>query len=125
VRLANRGVSKIRNRIGKPSGSAQRSQMSAMRQELTCFPGLSAKVLSARSCVENEMCWTLEDYLRRRTNISQWVPRAGLGLNNENRSYLATIARDFPVWNEMQTAEDQVRRYEERISEFDRLLESC
>ena len=125
VRLAHRGVSKIRHRIGKPSGSARRPQESGMKQELTCFPGLSAKVLSARSCVKNEMCWTLEDYLRRRTNISQWVPRGGLGLNNENRSYLETIARDFPVCNDKQTAEDQVRRYEERISEFDRLLESC
>jgi hypothetical protein len=71
------------------------------------------------------MCWTLEDYLRRRTNISQWVPRGGLGRDNENRDYLAKIASDFPAYKGMQTAEHQVRRYEERISELDQLLASC
>ena len=37
------------------------------------FPGLAEEVPSARSCAD-ESCWSLEDYLRRRTNISQWVP---------------------------------------------------
>jgi hypothetical protein len=48
-----------------------------------------------------------------------------LGLDNENRGYLAKIAGEFPVSDGMPTAEDQVRRYEERIREFDRLLAAC
>ncbi len=46
------------------------------------------------SC-DYEFCLTLEDYLRRRTNISQWRPRRGLGPNNESMSELRAIAREF------------------------------
>ncbi len=50
---------------------------------------------SARQCAENEMCWNLEDYLRRRTNISQWIARGGLGLQNENLPHLKNLAKIF------------------------------
>jgi len=125
VRLARRGVARIRSRLGEPRTNGHLSNGAGAKQEFTSFPGLATKVLSPRSCVENEMCWTLEDYLRRRTNISQWVPRGGLGRDNENRGYLARIASDFPVCDGMQTPEDQVRKYEERISELDRLIAAC
>jgi len=125
VRLARRGVARIRSRLGEPRTNSHLSNGAGAKQEFTSFPGLATKVLSPRSCVENEMCWTLEDYLRRRTNISQWVPRGGLGRDNENRGYLARIASDFPVCDGMQTPEDQVRKYEERISELDRLIAAC
>jgi glycerol-3-phosphate dehydrogenase len=125
VRLARKGVLRIRSLIGEPGTNGRRPKGVGAQQEFTSFPGLSAKVLSPRWCVQNEMCWTLEDYLRRRTNISQWVPRGGLGRDNENRGYLAKIAGEFPVCDGMPTAEDQLRRYEERIREFDRLLAAC
>ncbi len=60
-----------------------------------CFPGLAEKVPSAMWCAEQEMCYTLEDYLRRRTNISQWVPRRGLGRADANLSHLSTLAKVF------------------------------
>lgn len=44
---------------------------------------------------DHERCLTLEDYLRRRTNISQWVPRMGLGRGSEHREALAEIAAVF------------------------------
>jgi glycerol-3-phosphate dehydrogenase len=46
------------------------------------------------SC-DHEFCLTLDDYLRRRTNISQWRPRRGLGPNNEHMSELHAIAREI------------------------------
>ncbi|MDO5652532.1 MAG: FAD-dependent oxidoreductase, partial [Brachymonas sp.] len=55
------------------------AQVHTKPAELVDFPGLAQPVASATWCVENTMCCTLEDYLRRRTNISQWVHRAGLG----------------------------------------------
>jgi hypothetical protein len=42
--------------------------------------------------MQYEYCCTLEDYLRRRTNISQWIPREGLGRSNENRPLLRSLA---------------------------------
>ena len=58
------------------------------------FPGLAENIPSARSAAL-EKCWTLEDYLRRRTNISQWVPRGGLGAKNENSEHLERIGAEF------------------------------
>jgi glycerol-3-phosphate dehydrogenase len=40
------------------------------RMEWDSFPGLQGKVPSLRSCIEQERCLNLEDYLWRRTNIS-------------------------------------------------------
>lgn len=56
------------------------------------FPGLEEKVPTLEWCMEKEFCYTLEDYLRRRTNIAQWIPRQGLGQNNENHSLLRNLA---------------------------------
>jgi hypothetical protein len=74
--------------------------------------------------VEHEACWTLEDYLRRRTNVSQWVPRGGLGRDNENRNHLLLIAEGLPSCDK-QTAEDKVRKYEDEIHKLDQLLGAC
>lgn len=54
------------------------------------FPGLTEPVCSPHWSANHEMCWTLDDYLRRRTNIGQWVPRGGLGRHDE---YLPDIER--------------------------------
>src|SRR6185295_4157850 len=77
VRLARSVVSNIKKRLGPVRSNGRRFESASVAQEFTSFPGLSGKVLRVRSCVKHEMCWTLEDYLRRRTNISQWMPRGG------------------------------------------------
>jgi glycerol-3-phosphate dehydrogenase len=59
------------------------------------FPGLDEPVPSASWCRDREHCYTLEDYLRRRTNIAQWIPRGGLGVRSENLETLREIARAF------------------------------
>jgi glycerol-3-phosphate dehydrogenase len=124
VRLAHSVVSTVMKRLGRPRANGHRLEPPSARQEFNSFPGLPAKVLSVHSCVKQEMCWTLEDYLRRRTNISQWVPRGGLGRESENRSHLVRIAEELPSYG-TQTAEDRVRQYEEEIRGFDQLLAAC
>lgn len=59
------------------------------------FPGLNEPVPSAAWCRERELCYTLEDYLRRRTNLAQWIPRGGLGIHSENLETLRQLARIF------------------------------
>jgi hypothetical protein len=66
-----------------------------VKVEQMLFPGLSQPVTSAAWCAEHELCCTLEDYLRRRTNIAQWVHRGGLGIDNSNAPILKKIARDL------------------------------
>lgn len=90
--------------------------------ELENFPALDEKVPSARWCAEKEMCWNLEDYLRRRTNISQWIARGGLGLQNENSPRLADLAKAFHGDDEP-SVKAAVRAYEQKIErEFDEVL---
>lgn len=91
-------------------------------QELEKFPNLDEKVPSARWCIEREMCWSLEDYLRRRTNISQWVARGGFGFNNEYRQHLTDLAGIFCP-NDLGKAESTVCAYKQKIErEFDEIL---
>jgi glycerol-3-phosphate dehydrogenase len=90
--------------------------------ELEVFPNLSEKVLSARYCAEKEMCWTLDDYLRRRTNISQWIARGGLGDQDENLAYLTDLARIF-CQNDESKARTAINAYQQKIErEFDQVL---
>lgn len=77
----------------KPGGAPPRPTPETPAIPHETFPGLPEEVPSARWCAENEMCCTLEDYLRRRTNIAQWVARGGLGHNDENLPHLARLAR--------------------------------
>lgn len=94
-------------------------------RDLTEFPNLNEKVPSARWCAEKEMCWNLEDYLRRRTNISQWVARGGLGFQNENLRNLKDLALIF-AGNDKFKAQLAVCNYQRKIeSEFDKILETA
>ncbi len=77
------------------------------------FPGIDEPMPSPLWCRDHESCHTLEDYLRRRTNISQWVPRCGLGLNSENRKALRQIARVFSP--DALSADKTLRTYEESV----------
>ncbi len=69
------------------------------------FPGLSQKVPTATWCAQHELCCTLEDYLRRRTNIAQWIPRGGLGGNDANAQALKNIALDLAHGDPMSAAQ--------------------
>lgn len=73
--------------------------------------------------MEHEHCCTLEDYLRRRTNIAQWVPREGLGRNDENiprlREMCLVLAKGDGV-----AADHHLTQYRTRVAErFDTVLD--
>jgi glycerol-3-phosphate dehydrogenase len=86
------------------------------------FPGLEQPVAAPSWCREREFCCTLEDYLRRRTNIAQWLPREGLGRNGENRDAILAAAREL-YDGDPGSAEEAVARYDETVAaRFDKLL---
>ena len=103
------------------SGAFMRSESEV---ELSSFPGLSELFPSARWCSKHEMCSSLEDYLRRRTNIAQWVPRGGLGARDENLAVLHTIAGAF--YERDSDARAAVSDYRRKVEhEFDRVIAQC
>ena len=61
----------------------------------TTFPTLDAPVVSAAWAAAHEHCASLDDYLRRRTNIAQWVPRGGFGTYGEFAETLERIALEI------------------------------
>lgn len=92
--------------------------------ELQTFPGLEDPLPSARWCAAHEMCWSLDDYLRRRTNIAQWIPRGGLGAHDEHLEHLHTLATAFHTPEKQ--ARSTVSDYQRKInSEFDQVVAQC
>lgn len=86
------------------------------------FPGLDEPVLCPHAAMKHEQCWTLDDYLRRRTNIAQWVPRHGLGIAGEHRQKLAELSELFPGVDGLRGA-DALTAYHSSVErEFDRVL---
>jgi len=124
VRLAQIATAKIRRLIGDRSKPRRRNTVESGGVEKTNYPGLSLSVPTLRWCVNRELCCTLEDYLRRRTNIAQWIPRGGLGRHNENRKYLTRVSEELPPNGH--AAAEEVRRYESRmIDTLDNVIASC
>jgi hypothetical protein len=79
-------------------------------------------VVDPQWCHEHEQCWSLADWLRRRTDIAQLVPRGGCGRHDEYREYLAKAALIFADGDEAQ-AEREVATYLNTVSNHqDRLL---
>ena len=89
--------------------------------ETESFPGMAEPVPSIDWCIRNEACCTLDDYLRRRTNISQWTSREGIGENNEHLPEIKRLAkRLYP--GQAAVAAKAVEDYEARVEQtFDRL----
>ena len=86
------------------------------------FPGLSAPVIGAAWSARHEMCATLDDYLRRRTNIAQWSPRGGLGENDCHAGQLQAIALELSD-SDQAAARRMFLAYREKIErELDPLL---
>jgi glycerol-3-phosphate dehydrogenase len=95
---------------------------SGERMTWTRFPGIAARVPSPEWCRRHELCWTLEDYLRRRTNIAQWVPREGLGRGNENLGFIAALANTL-CGGDPQAAQWMTARYVQSVRErYDALV---
>jgi glycerol-3-phosphate dehydrogenase len=59
--------------------------------------------------VRNRMVFSLDDLLRRRTNIAQWIPRGGFGKRDEFRTVVARIAALIVAGNGlMETGSEEI-----------------
>jgi glycerol-3-phosphate dehydrogenase len=120
-----RSVERFVRGYGIPAASSWDQKGEPPHPEWDRFPGLTEPVVSARFAAEHERCWTLEDYLRRRTNISQWVPRGGLGHKDEHLPHLLELARVFTGGNAT-LARAAVNAYRKTVQqEFDEVLARC
>ena len=120
-----RSVAQLVRDLGISADSSSRQTAEPPHPEWDRFPGLTEPVVSARFAAEHEHCWTLEDYLRRRTNISQWVARGGLGRCDENLPHLLDLARVFTGGNPA-LARAAVDAYRKTVQqEFDEVLARC
>ncbi len=121
--MAKRVEDLLENYLSTPRATSDDSlSCDVLSPKLESFPNLAEQVPSARHCAENEMCWNLEDYLRRRTNISQWIARGGLGMQNENLPHLKNLAKIFCPDDETK-ADNTIDSYLQKIKrEFDEVL---
>jgi glycerol-3-phosphate dehydrogenase len=122
--IAHRAASMLRDLLPSPR---DRNRIppdpcrSDAQPEMDHFGGLS--VPSAIWCREHQMCWTLDDFLRRRTNIAQWIPRGGFGRTNEHAGTLLSVARHF-VLSPQTRADEIINAYQRRIRrDHDQILE--
>jgi glycerol-3-phosphate dehydrogenase len=124
VPIAHAAADAIRRSISPTGMPLACPNNRAAAPELEAFPGLEERVPSAQWCA-NESCWTLEDYLRRRTNIAQWVSRGGLGGANENAARLEHLAAVF-THGDSRDARAAVHAYQKKIeTAFDRVVAGC
>lgn len=89
---------------------------------LVGYPGLREQFPAIDYCVEHEYCLTIGDYLRRRTNIAQWVPRNGLGRDNEHLPHVAQLAARLPQAPQPVPRHSLAHYVTESNRIFDRLL---
>lgn len=121
---AARTVVRLVREVVPPTGPLPAPTAPA-RPAYAAFPGLAERVVSARFAAEQQWCWTLEDYLRRRTNIAQWVSRCGCGARDENLPRLRELAMAFTDGNAA-AAEGAVEAYRKGVDrDFDRVLAAC
>lgn len=90
--------------------------------ETTTYSGLCHSFVTPEWARDHEYCVTLDDYLRRRTPISQWVPRMGLGKEGEHRETLRKLTPVFTSTPEQ--AEQMLSDYEAMVqTRHDSLLQ--
>ena len=117
IPLAKTAVSRIEGVLQPPLQAVDVTPVE--EPEFASFPGLPGDVPSAAWCLAHEMCMTLEDYLRRRTNISQWIARGGFGLYDENLPHLLQLCLLF-CGNDEEQSWAMLHAYQKKIDlEFD------
>jgi glycerol-3-phosphate dehydrogenase len=115
-------VERMIARSVRATGPGSAADSGEVRVESVVFPGLPQPVPSPKWCVEHTMCCTLDDYLRRRTNIAQWVDRAGLGKQNCHAGAVRQIALELAN-GDRTLAEEWFTTYTRKVEEeLDSLL---
>jgi len=111
AREAARVVLRAAGRDGNPDRAPEPPALGAPE---TRYPGLAVPVPDPVHCRDHEDCYRLEDWLRRRTNVAQWVRRGGLGERDEHVPHLLEIARLFTDGDEAR-ARVQVEAWRQRV----------
>ncbi len=84
-------------------------------------PGLPYRWAEVRAWAESGMVMTLDDLLRRRTNLAQWTPGGGFGRNDEHATAVRRIAEEIARARGLEpaAAETMVDAYRERAASRD------
>lgn len=107
-----------------PATKPAEAQHALADMPLIRFPGLDDPVPDPSWCRTQEFCCTLDDYLRRRTDIAQWVPRGGLGRQDENLPRLRSLCLALTDGDE-RAADAELDRYRAQVAErFDAVLDA-
>ena len=115
--LASQVMARLKSQL-RPSGAATPE---GHNEDVEATQPNSKRVAEPSWCRDNELCLTLDDYLRRRSNIAQWVPRCGLGRDDSNLEEVRAAARAI----EGERADASVEGYRCRVrEEHDTLLAS-
>ena len=88
---ATRAIGALAKPTGAPRASASGPQ-AADRPINFCFAKQQPALIDPRWSRDHESCRTLLDYLRRRTDLAQKIPRLGLGKANEHEPTIRRIA---------------------------------
>ncbi|MFC1885158.1 FAD-dependent oxidoreductase [Thermodesulfobacteriota bacterium] len=124
ISLASQISALLSKFVPPPAQGGTLKKPTLRKSDMEPFPGLGEKVPSVQWCMENEYCCTLEDYLRRRTCISQWIPREGLGWDNENLSHIKKYALKLKG-NNLRHTEKEMEDYTMKVKAgFDQLIEN-
>ena len=111
--MAQKVVSVALKRLPTPAESRVVGQQTE-EIEWCRFEGVEGRIPSAAYCRDHEFCCNLDDYLRRRTNISQWIAHEGLGAHHENLSLLEDMAFDINGGDRL-SAEREVALYSDNV----------
>jgi len=119
--LASEARALVRSRLA-PGDARQRDSATATRPaEVGPVPGLDTPAVTPAWSAAHEYCRTLDDYLRRRTNVAQWVPRGGFGRRDEYASAIAAMAEALHPGDAAGARRD-LAAYRARVDEADALL---
>jgi glycerol-3-phosphate dehydrogenase len=112
----------LRRLLPEPSSNRPRFNLEQVVPPSVKFPGLEEEVTDPGWASANEFCCTLDDYLRRRTNIAQWIAREGLGRNDENMEFLRKLSLELSD-GDTKAADRQLQLHRERVADrFDSVL---
>ncbi len=97
--LAARAADRLERLVGAPRGVGGAGSRGAPgkaprphRPTNFCFADHQARWIDPAFARDQEACWLLVDYLRRRTSIAQWTPRLGLGAGDSHLDEISRLA---------------------------------
>ena len=122
VRMAHRTASMVARSVAPSQVKPCPDDDWERGMETARFPGLETPIPSAAWCTRRELCCTLTDYLRRRTNVGPWIPRMGLGRQDEHAPALREFALQIARGDTAQAEKLFEEHRQQVVRELDPLL---